>query len=419
MSGIAFIDHFPPKFDASGLLYRTDQRKLYINSGTFDTPAFEDLAAGSAALLYGDASDGSDTNPTLASGIFKNYQNLTISSPVTWGVGGNGPIVIKVKGVLDLTSTLTLTTVQDTLFGAFGAGADVRADGGNGGNSALPRGPVIITANEITGTGTINFTGINGSNGGAGGGSGGPQSPGGSGGVGSSLIGLGARALPPPTGGVGGDGGSGPGQGIGGAGGAGKNTQLTNEIILGGGVYTALSRGSGGGEGADGGDRAGGGGGGAGTGVFSKGAPGGMGGTGGTGAAGGGAGGAGGQCYLCIICSLTSAININVTGGVGGVGGNSGAPSSCGGGGGGGGGNADVLFVGPSPHSAVITVTGGAGGNGGEAPNSPGTAGVGGAGGVNAAGAGGTGSGSAGRGGTGGGSKKMELDIDFFNIGNV
>lgn len=127
---------------------------------------FEVGTAGGApiSLIFGDGSDGDAINPVLSGGDVKQYNNLTISSNVTWI--GTGIIIVRVKGTFDLQSGNTITV--NTLGNAGTSGGSGSGLGGNGGNAPSNRGTVIFIANTTIGTGTISSTGINGSNGGDG-----------------------------------------------------------------------------------------------------------------------------------------------------------------------------------------------------------------------------------------------------------
>lgn len=47
MTDIVNLDHFPARFDINGIINRTDQKKIYKNTGTYTNPAFSELGGGS------------------------------------------------------------------------------------------------------------------------------------------------------------------------------------------------------------------------------------------------------------------------------------------------------------------------------------------------------------------------------------
>jgi hypothetical protein len=336
-----FASFFPNKYKAGGLILRTDEDKMYINTGTFAAPSFEligdpaapttfvgtgaaiaalDAAAGQLAFctatgsgfiinrayvrnaadtawlelyptdgMFGDGADGNATNPTLESGAVKYYNDLTISSARTWGgVTNDGkPIIVFVAGTFNLTATLTIGTSFAGTLGGTVAGTT----GGDGGDANGSCPPVIIIANEITGTGTISAV---------------------------------AQA-----GDVGDDGINGSGTNSGTAGSNPEDAVLFNNKAV---VTTA----------------------------------------GGGGQSGGGGGGAGGTATPVVnVASIFGILNFSVNhtllhispaagGGAGAV-----TTTQCGGGGGAGGGGASVFIIANSVSAITVTVTGGAGGNGG------------------------------------------------------
>ncbi len=70
--GIVNLDFFPAKFAVKGLLFRTDQLKLYVNSGTFAIPVFTNvatvpaLAAGDTLVYPHSTTVGDYTQPDTA-----------------------------------------------------------------------------------------------------------------------------------------------------------------------------------------------------------------------------------------------------------------------------------------------------------------------------------------------------------------
>lgn len=93
MGGIIKLSYFPSKFEVNGVLYRTDQKQLYKNDGTFSTPNFVDIVtsipAGVIEMFAG-------LNAKIPSGWLRcngaavsrtTYEDLFTAIGTTWGVG--------------------------------------------------------------------------------------------------------------------------------------------------------------------------------------------------------------------------------------------------------------------------------------------------------------------------------------------
>ncbi len=324
---------FPAKFATDGLLFRTDQKILYRNTGTFASPVFEDLAASPVAPgIFGDGTDGdlTESSGTTTVTETKYYNNVTLTGSAI--LTANEPMLIFIKGTLTVSTGALVH--MDAKGGTGGAGGTIGPSGGGAGGPAPSPptigtpgavGSAISTVGQVATNGVAGIAGVDTTGGGGEGGNSGAPLPS-AGGASPSNAGVGA------------------------SGGTLSRTIKNIHVFLGQDtVATGI------GAGGTGGSAAGrGGGGGGGAGGPNSGQPGGPGGGGGGGGAAGGTGGNGGGTLVIVarVIDLQSGGLISSDGGDGNVGNNNpgsplnGTNGSAGGlhangGGGGGGSSAD------------------------------------------------------------------------------
>lgn len=343
---------------------------------TFQSTVVISSIGASSQSFTGDGSDGAITAPVTISGV-KFYSNVTVNSGDTLTIDAGGA-VLYINGTLTLNGTIRSGAIAaGTSNGGLG-GSGGSASGGNGGSGGDGGQSLVIFANKITGTGTINMSGYNGVNGAAGITGGGGSSDGADGTSGEN----GAEDPIIHTGNPGGGtfGSGGVQGGTGGARGTGGSFPANRERLIeptrSSFVFRQFSAGggAGGGEGAGGGlIGCGGGGGGAGGAGYGGGGNGGVGGgdggANGT-AAGGGAGAGGGSGNVMIVCpNVENALTIQCNGGNGANGGSGQIDNSSGSGGGGGGGGGGFVLLLINSESPLllsnVSISGGTGGTAG------------------------------------------------------
>ncbi len=380
MTSLVKLDFFPAKFDIDGLLYKTDDQILYRNVGSYDTPAYENIASLVSVGLFGDGSDGNATDPAFPSVGVRQYNDLTFTTNTTWTATGYGILIIHVAGTLQIDSSVTWT-INGTGMNTGGGGRSGGSSGPGGAASAAGFTVIIVAATITAGSGAkilVDET-ANGTAGQNGAGPGSVIQKGGDGYLGELSV-CGAHVVAD-----GGQAGAGGAQ-KGGTGGL-KQTHGNAERLIhsiADLLHTHGGAGGGGGQAGSGSSlnstSGGGGGGGAGgTAFHADGGNGGKGGDGGSplgnGQGGAGAGGGGSALLTVITDSMDADCAMEVLAGNGGKGGDA-VDTPHGHGGGGGGGAACNLLVAPSDPSNTRTETGGSGGAAGSGPGVAGVAGV-------------------------------------------